>query len=246
MSRSHGSAPRSIPASLSLPPSMRPGTGLPLPPLGREGKRRRGGRESSRRLLFSVVDVPVIFNDKFQQSKSYMFSKEPQLQFIDRVLDLLVVQRRRGTHSATVQKTDSIPRPCCATTDAWFDGAANCGCPAVAVHRRSSTSLSCRRVRSHGPVCSEDHRGSSGAVRCQEVDALVVQVVFHARCCARQVLRPSSSEEGRFCSILLHFSHSVQLDVSAHFQPSMANNCWLSRAPGWRGRRESDSQVLPP
>ena len=29
--------------------------------------------------------------------------------------------------------------------------------------------------------------------------------------------RPSSSEEGRFCRILRHFSHSVQLDVSAHF-----------------------------
>ena len=26
-----------------------------------------------------------------------------------------------------------------ATTGAWFDGAENCGCPAVAVHRRSST-----------------------------------------------------------------------------------------------------------
>ena len=29
--------------------------------------------------------------------------------------------------------------PCCATTGAWFDGAANCGCSAVAFHRRSST-----------------------------------------------------------------------------------------------------------
>ena len=29
--------------------------------------------------------------------------------------------------------------------------------------------------------------------------------------------RPSSSKEGRFRRILRHFSHSVQLDVSAHF-----------------------------
>ena len=26
-------------------------------------------------------------------------------------------------------------------------------------------------------------------------------------------------------------------------EPSMANSCWSSRARGWRGRRESDSQV---
>ena len=101
--------------SHSLPPSMRPDTGPPLPPLGRGGKRRRRrGRESSRRpgadSFLPFVDVSVIFNDKFRQSKSYMFSKEPQLQFIDRVLDLPVVQRRRGPHSATVRKTDLIPQ----------------------------------------------------------------------------------------------------------------------------------------
>ena len=28
--------------------------------------------------ILAVVDVPVIFSDKFQQSKSYMFSKEPR------------------------------------------------------------------------------------------------------------------------------------------------------------------------
>ena len=60
--------------------------------------------------ILVVVDVPVIFSDKFQQSKSYMFSKEPQIQFIDRVLDLPVVQRRRGTHSAALQKTGEIPQ----------------------------------------------------------------------------------------------------------------------------------------
>ena len=68
------------------------------------------------------------------------------------------MQRRRGTHSVNcaVVRRDSTGtvswakslRPCCATTDAWFDGAANCGVSAVAVHRRSSTSLSFRSGRS--------------------------------------------------------------------------------------------------
>ena len=52
----------------------------------------------------------MLFNDKFQQSNSNMFSKVPQLQFIDRVLDFPVVQRGRGPHSATVQKTNLIPQ----------------------------------------------------------------------------------------------------------------------------------------
>ena len=39
--QSHGFAPRSMPASLSLPPSIRPGTGPPLRPLGKKKKRKR-------------------------------------------------------------------------------------------------------------------------------------------------------------------------------------------------------------
>ena len=69
--RSHGFAPRSMPVSLSLLPSMRPGTGPPLRPLGRGGRRKRGRGGSSRRLLFLVVDVPALISDKFQQSKLY-------------------------------------------------------------------------------------------------------------------------------------------------------------------------------
>ena len=90
--------------------SLLPGHSTPrrvVPRRGRRrrggGKRKRGGRKSSRRAgadsFLPVVDVSVTFNDKFQQFKSYMFLKAPQLQFIDRVLDLPVVQRRRGTHS---------------------------------------------------------------------------------------------------------------------------------------------------
>ena len=61
--RGHGSSP----ASLSLPPSMKPGAGSPLPPPGRGGRGRKGARKSSLRLLFLVVAVPVPFSDKFQQ-----------------------------------------------------------------------------------------------------------------------------------------------------------------------------------
>ena len=46
------------------------------------------------------LDVPVLFNDKFQQSKLYMFLKAPQLQFIDRVVDILVMRAETCTHSA--------------------------------------------------------------------------------------------------------------------------------------------------
>ena len=47
---------------------------------------------------------------------------------------------------------------------------------------------------SHGPVCSEDHRVSSIAVRCQVVDAPVMQVVFHARCCTTGAQGSDSAE----------------------------------------------------
>ena len=60
--------------------------------------------------ILVVVDVFVIFSDKFQQSKSHENVEVHQIQFIDRVLDLRVVQRSRGTHSATVQKTSEIPQ----------------------------------------------------------------------------------------------------------------------------------------
>ena len=99
--RSHGFAPRSMPVSLSLPPSMRPGTGPPLRPLGRGGRRKRGRGGSSRRLLFLVVGVPVIFSDKFQQ-------------FLDRMVDNPVVQQRQELtvfFSVLVQFLDKVVVP---------------------------------------------------------------------------------------------------------------------------------------
>ena len=68
-------------------------------------------------------------------------------------------------------------RLCCATTDAWFDGAANCGVSAEAVHRRSSTSLSFRRGRSPWSRLLGRPQRFPVAVRCQVVDAPAEQVV---------------------------------------------------------------------
>ena len=67
-------------------------------------------RKSSRRLLFLIVDVPVFYNDKFQQSKSYMFSKEPQLQFIEECWTSLLCNGDVVPTGATVHKTDLIPQ----------------------------------------------------------------------------------------------------------------------------------------
>ena len=38
--------------------------------------------------------------DKFQQSNLYMYVKAPQLQFIDRLVDVLVLRTETCTHSA--------------------------------------------------------------------------------------------------------------------------------------------------
>ena len=142
----------------------------------------------------------------------------------------------------------------------WSDSAENRAGSAVAVHRRSSTSLRAAEANPHGPACSENHRDSAVAFG-QLVDAPVVQVVLampvvdNDRCArfrpaefrggaavavpsmvvdvavtcsdkfpaVREVPQTrsstgcSSAEDGRVCRILRHFSHSVQLDVSAHF-----------------------------
>ena len=48
----------------------------------------------------------------------------------------------------------------------------------------------------------------------------------------------------RFCSISLQFSHSVRLDVSAHFSALGGEEFFVVEGSEWRGRRESDSQAL--
>ena len=50
-----------------------------------------------------------------------------------------------------------------------------------------------------------------------------------------------------FAAEMRHFSHSVQLDVSAHFSALDDEEFFVVEGSGWRGRRESDSPgVLPP
>ena len=47
-----------------------------------------------------------------------------------------------------------------------------------------------------------------------------------------------------FSRISLHFSHSVRLDVSAHFSALDDEEFFVVEGSGWRERRESDSQVF--
>ena len=64
------------------------------PLLGRGSRGRKRGRRSFRRLPFQVGDVPVLFSDKFQQSKVYVL-KVLQIQFIDDFSTLLLCSRDR-------------------------------------------------------------------------------------------------------------------------------------------------------
>ena len=50
--------------------------------------------------------------------------------------------------------------------------------------------------------------------------------------------------DGFFRRILRHFSHSVRMDVSAHFSALDDEEFFVVEGSGWRGRRESDSQVF--
>ena len=54
----------------------------------------------------------------------------------------------------------------------------------------------------------------------------------------------SSADEGCFRCIFQLFSHSVRMDVSAHFSALDDEEFFVVEGSGWRGRRESDSQVF--
>ena len=56
--------------------------------------------------------------------------------------------------------------------------------------------------------------------------------------------RSGWSEEGEFSCIFRHFSPSVRLDVSTHFSALDDEEFFVVEGSGWRGRRESDSQVF--
>ena len=47
-----------------------------------------------------------------------------------------------------------------------------------------------------------------------------------------------------FAAFLLHFSHSVRMDVSAHFSALDDEEFFVVEGSGRRGRRESDSHVF--
>ena len=53
-----------------------------------------------------------------------------------------------------------------------------------------------------------------------------------------------TTSDGGFCRILRHFSHSVRMDVSAHFSALDDEEFFVVEGSGWWGRRESDSQVF--
>ena len=128
-----------------------------------------------------VVDVLVIISDKFQQSIVYEDVEVPQIQFIDRVVDLSVVLQRRVPTVQTVQKTGEIPQlqfldkvddaRCCTTTGAGSGQSRNLwrfrSCSALtrwttSLLCRSSCRLRCLRFSSSAEL---DYDGSEGVFR---------------------------------------------------------------------------------
>ena len=142
-------------------------------------KRKRKKRKKRKLPRAPLRDVPVLFNDKFQQFFEFFV---PLVQFLD----------RNGGHSCCAAETRShsflhIPGAVlgqgrCARV-AQRQGYGQTVQNAVLVPKlqffegrrhpfRAAESVS------HGLVWSEDHRGSSVAVRCQVVDALIAHVVL--------------------------------------------------------------------
>ena len=138
----------------SLPPRSQVERG------GRGRRRGRRGRRSSRNLLLvlfiaKVGDVPVLFSDKFQQSKVYVL-KSPHIQFIDDFWTFLLCSRDRCVVSM-VQKTVVVPQ---------------------------LQFIACRRLPfrvaeadPHGPDYSADRRDSPVAVRFLVPVVRVVQIL---------------------------------------------------------------------
>ena len=106
---------------------------------GKRRKKKEEEEKSSRRLLFLVVGVLVIVSDKFQQLFEFFV---PQVQFLDRMVDIPVVQQRQVLtvfFSVLVQFFGKVVVPVLCVVrwcrKLWRS-------PAVAFHRRSSTSPS--------------------------------------------------------------------------------------------------------
>ena len=159
------------------------------------------GSTALRGQILTVVDVPVILQVEFQQSKLYVWMVA-QIQFIDRVLELPLVQQRSVPTAQTMQKTVEIPQ----------------------------LLFFCRRRCEHAAT-------SSSRSRVPQISSSTASMAVVGGC------------EGLVRRIYGFFRtppHGVESRVSSDFffEPSMANSSWSSRARGWRGRRESDSQVF--
>ena len=157
--------------------------------------------------FLSVVDVPVIISDKLQQSIVLENVEVPQIQFIDRGVDLSVVLQRRVPTVQTVQKTGEIPQmmfsdkvetPVVVQRQVFgVDSAENFGISAVAVLTRWSMSLFMQFIDGYGRRC--DHAATSGLV------LEVPQTQFIARV-------------GRHCSAHRDGHVFLRLELSASFR----------------------------
>ena len=76
----------------------------------------------------------------------------------------------------------------------WFDGAETVVVPQLQFIEDRRLPLPAAETALHGPAFSEDHRVSSVTVCCLVVDAPVMQVVFHARCCTTGAHGSDSAE----------------------------------------------------
>ena len=162
-----------------------------------------------------VVDVSVLFSDKFLQSKELDLIV-PQIQFILRVWDFAVVSQRRVRTVQTVQKTGDSPGAvlgrcrharCYATTRLWF--------------------RQCRklwRFRS----CSSSTRGRA---------AVNMQPKF-------QQFSARRSEVQFFAPLSVHLDVESRLSTDFLGSPRWLRVLRRRGARGWRRRRESDSQVF--
>ena len=79
--------------------------------------------------------------------------------------------------------------------------------------------------------------------RCSTFSVVDVAVISQRQSRLRSVHR-QDVQGLSFCRILRHFSHSVRMDVSAHFSALDGEEFFVVEGSGWRARRESDSQMF--
>ena len=200
------------------------GAGVAVPREGLQGLLSGQGSTAFCVQILSVVDVPAFLQVEFQQSKPYLSVKVLQIQFIGRVLQPPVVLRRRAPTVQTVQKTVEIPQvlflgkfvDAPVVVQRLVLGSRQCcyrGSAAVAVYRQA-----CRRCYDH----------AAGGFQLSVLTVEDPQI--HSSTSSRY--GGMAAFEGVWRLRRFFFFRTPSVDVSAHFQPSMANSSWLSRAPG--------------